>query len=137
MEHPIPCVAKTGTMSDPKSKAANTSALAVTPEGTPLSDIYGRLVPLHASIDEGNPISSEFQNDVARELMTVLRLIEANPEFRAAHEADVERRRLHPTSEELAALERGRATVERFRRAREEHRREEQRARERADVSGG
>jgi len=123
-----------------KRISANTPderSASVTAEGALLSDIYGRLVPLHATFDEGSPLSASFQSAVALELMAVLGLIEANPEFQAADAAESERRRTNSTPEELAAQERGRATVERFRRARDQHRYEEQQARERAHLTGG
>jgi hypothetical protein len=84
------------------------------------------------SLATADVVNREFQRRLMHEIMDVLRAVEDNPEYRVAHEADMERRRLHPTPEELAVQERSRATVERWRRAQEERR-----ARERADASGG
>lgn len=98
------------------------TSASVTAEGTLLSDIHRRLVPLHLSLATADAVDRNFQRRLMHELMDVLREIEENPEFRAAHEAEQERRRLHPTPEEKAAQERNRAIVERFLKAREERR---------------
>lgn len=103
----------------------------VTAEGELLSRVHRRLVPLHMSLATADAVNRDFQRRLMYEIMDVLRQIEANTEFQVAHEADMERRRLHPTPEERAARERGRAAVERFLEAREEWR-----APERADASG-
>lgn len=94
----------------------------VTVEGELLSQIHRRLVPLHMSLASADSVDRDFQSALVHEIMNVLRDIAENSEFQAAHEAERERRRLHPTPEERAARERGEATVERWRRAREERR---------------
>ena len=104
----------------------------VTAEGELLSRIYRTLVPIHASLATADAINRDFQRRLMHEIMDVLREIAENPEFRAADDAEHERWSLNPTPEELAAQERGRAVVERWRRAREERRASEQ-----ADASGG
>lgn len=103
-----------------------------TAAGELLSRIHRRLVPLHLGLSTADAVDCDFQRRLMHEIMSVLREIAENPEFRAAHEAEMERRRLCPTPEELAAQERGRATVERWRRVRAERL-----ARESADASGG
>lgn len=93
-------------MSRITTKRAEDPAAPVSAEGALLSDIYGRLVPIHASLDEGNPLDSASQDDVARDLMAILRLIESNQEFRAADEAFRAQRRVIPSPRALAAEER-------------------------------
>ena len=119
-------------MSEPTTEPAATGAEAVTSEGELLSDDYGRLIPLHMGLATADSVGRDFHLRLMHEIMDVLHAIERNPEFRVAHEAEMERRRLHPTPDELVAQERGRAAVERFLKAREERR-----ARESADASSG
>ena len=95
---------------------------AVTAEGELLSRIHRRLVPLHLGLATADAVDRDFQRRMMHELMSVLREIAENPQYRAAADAEHERRRLHPTPEEKAAQERNRAIVERWRRAREERR---------------
>lgn len=88
----------------------------VTIEGALLSDIHRRLVPLHASLAEGEPVSRDFQNLIEQELMEALRLIEANREFQAARTVIRAQRKVTRSPQALAAEER----VRRGREARRE-----------------
>lgn len=74
--------------------------------GALLSDIYGRLVPIHASMDEGNPIDPKSVSDIARDLMGILRLIEADGDFQAARVAVRAQRKVSKPPQALAAEER-------------------------------
>lgn len=75
-------------------------------QGALLSDIYGRLVPIHASLDEGNPLDPASLSDIARDLMGILRLIEANDDFQAARVAIRAQRKVTRSPHALAAEER-------------------------------
>ena len=85
-------------------------------QGALLSDIYGRLVPIHASLDEGNLLDTASLSDIARDLMGILRLIEANDDFQAARAAVRAQRKVSRSPHALAAEER----VRRGREARRE-----------------
>ena len=119
-------------MSKKATSAPSIDQSAVTAEGALLDRIHRRLVPLHLGLATADAVDRDFQRRLMHQIMTVLREIAENPQFRAAADAEHERRRLNPTPEETAAQERNRATVERWRRAREERR-----AREAADALGG
>ncbi len=82
------------------------SEAAVTVEGALLSEIHRLLVPLHASLAEGEPVSRDFQNLIERDLMAVLQLIEANREFQAARVAVRAQRKVSRSPRALAAEER-------------------------------
>ncbi len=109
----------------------------VTETGLLLECVHRQLVHLHISLATADEVSRKLRSRLIRELMDAIRDIGEDPEFQAAADAESERRRTNPTPDERAAQDRGRAVVERFKRARDQHRREEQQARERADVSGG
>jgi len=94
----------------------------VTETGELLSRVYRRLVPLHASLATADDVSRDFQRALIRDIMDVLTEIAGNPEFRAADDAESERRRTSPTSDELAADEQKRLALERFKYARAERR---------------
>lgn len=85
-------------------------------QGALLSDIYGRLVPIHATLDEGDPVDIASLSDIARDLMEILRLIEANDDFQAVRTEMRTRRTVTRSPEALAAEER----VRRGREARRE-----------------
>jgi len=108
----------------------------VTETGLLLECVHRQLVHLHISLATADEVSRKLRSRLIRELMDAIRDIGEDPEFQAADAAESERRRTNSTPEELAAQERGRATVERFRRARDQHRYEEQQARERAHLTG-
>ena len=74
--------------------------------GALLSDIYGRLVPIHASLDEGNPLDTASVGDIASDLMEILRLIEADDDFQAVRAEMRTRRTVTRSPEALAAEER-------------------------------
>ena len=82
------------------------SDAAVTIEGALLSEIHRRLVPIHASLAEGEPLSRDFQSLIERDLMETLRLIEANREFQAARVAVRAQRKVSRSPHALAAEER-------------------------------
>ena len=102
------------------AKPGEAGGIRVTAEGELLNQVHRRLVRLHMSLATADAVNREFQRRLMHAIMDVLHEIEDNPQFQIAHEAEMERRRLHPTPEELAAQERGRAVVERWRQARAE-----------------
>ncbi len=86
-------------------------------QGALLSDIYGRLVPIHATLDEGNPVDTASLSDIARDLMEILPLIEANDDFQAARAIIRAQRKVTRSAHALAAEERVRRGREARKRA--------------------
>ena len=81
-------------------------------------------MPIHLSLATADAVDRDFQRRMMHEIMSVLREISENPQYRAASDAEHERWTLHPTPQEQAAKQRNQATLERFMRAREARRAE-------------
>ena len=76
----------------------DTLTVHITPEGQLLSDVYGRLVRWHYILAAANgSISADTQARMMREIMATLRMVEENPEFRTADDAE-EAQRKAPTA---------------------------------------
>ena len=117
-------------MNKKATSAPSVDQAAITAEGKLLSRIHRLLVPLNLGLATADAVDRDFQRRLMHEIMSVLREIAENPQYRAAADAEHERWRLNPTPEEKAAQERNQAVVERWRRARAERL-----AREAADTS--
>ena len=76
----------------------DTLTVHITPEGELLSHVYGCLVRWHHILAAANGrISTDTQARMMREMMATLRIVEENPEFRTADDAE-EAQRKAPTA---------------------------------------